>query len=158
MYASIRRAIIKRPNGQRVAFTLVELLVVISIIAILISLLLPAVQAARNAARRLQCTNNLKQLALAVQNYQSSHSVYPASAIVDPPRPSPPNERPRLLDLRTGKMFSWIVLVLAQGNGKVEIYDRSCPDNRAFVPMAEFGSVFSGRVLMAGVGRSVGTL
>jgi prepilin-type N-terminal cleavage/methylation domain-containing protein/prepilin-type processing-associated H-X9-DG protein len=58
----------------RVAFTLVELLVVIAIIAVLIALLLPAVQAAREAARRAQCVNNLKQLGLAVHNYHSSNN------------------------------------------------------------------------------------
>ena len=58
-------------------FTLIELLVVIAIIAVLIALLLPAVQAAREAARRAQCVNNLKQLGLAIMNYESSNGVLP---------------------------------------------------------------------------------
>jgi len=70
-----------RPAARVRAFTLIELLVVIAIIAVLIALLLPAVQAAREAARRAQCINNMKQLALAANNYHDVHGAFPPNGL-----------------------------------------------------------------------------
>jgi prepilin-type N-terminal cleavage/methylation domain-containing protein/prepilin-type processing-associated H-X9-DG protein len=90
-------------SRDRRGFTLIELLVVIAIIAVLIALLLPAVQSAREAARRSQCVNNLMQLGISLQNYESSHEVFPPGVI---------NGTGPVLDLPKGYHFGWITQVL----------------------------------------------
>ena len=75
----------RRGKSIHNGFTLVELLVVIAIIGVLVALLLPAVQAAREAARRTSCQNNLRNVGLAMQSYHDAHSAFPAPASTPPP-------------------------------------------------------------------------
>jgi prepilin-type N-terminal cleavage/methylation domain-containing protein/prepilin-type processing-associated H-X9-DG protein len=98
-----------RRRSVRWGFTLIELLVVIAIIAVLIALLLPAVQSAREAARRAQCTNNLKQVALAVANYVDQFGAYPPGGITLAAGSNPWGAG--------ANSFNWRALVLPQMEG-----------------------------------------
>ncbi|HJQ79615.1 MAG TPA: DUF1559 domain-containing protein [Lacipirellulaceae bacterium] len=84
-------------------FTLVELLVVIAIIGILISLILPAIQGSREAARRASCTNNMRQLIVGVHDYEMAHEHYPAGTV---------NEKGPIRSLPSGHHMSWIARIL----------------------------------------------
>jgi len=93
---------------RRQGFTLVELLVVIAIIGLLVALLLPAVQAAREMARRTQCKNNLKQLGLALHTFENVHRFWPPGAVSG----SAVTEAHLALDLPPGPEHGWIIFLL----------------------------------------------
>lgn len=110
-----------RKGSDSSAFTLVELLVVIAIIGVLIALLLPAVQAAREAARRMQCSNHVKQWSLSLHNYHDTYFSFPGGAM--------PYKTPFALtgtdDSPTNNAFRWsMVMALLPFNEQSALYDR----------------------------------
>jgi prepilin-type N-terminal cleavage/methylation domain-containing protein len=99
----------KSTGRRRPGFTLVELLVVIAIIGILVALLLPAIQAAREAARRSQCSNNLKQMGLAVHNYHDNFNVMPMGNMFNVS-----NTHPRGNNATNANSWGWPYFILPQ--------------------------------------------
>jgi prepilin-type N-terminal cleavage/methylation domain-containing protein/prepilin-type processing-associated H-X9-DG protein len=116
------------PRGRK-AFTLVELLVVIAIIGVLVALLLPAVQAAREAARRMSCQNNVKQLSLGLHNHHDTVNAFPPGAQEKVyQRPAPTAGNPALID-----GASWLVFILPyiEQQNVYDKYDQTVSWNNA---------------------------
>jgi prepilin-type N-terminal cleavage/methylation domain-containing protein len=105
-------------TDKRRGFTLVELLVVIAIIGILVALLLPAIQAAREAARRVSCQNNVKNITLAALTYENARKAMPPGALA-----STPASGQQINNTVLDQAISWLVLILPQME-EAALYDK----------------------------------
>ena len=124
-------------NGRRRGFTLIELATVVAIISVLIALLLPSVQAAREQARRTQCVNNLVQLGVALASYEASNRVLPPGVIdtTDPVDDSP-----------TGYRFGWIARILPHLERRIffdnlNFSESALADSQMTVRLTSFGTL-----------------
>ena len=126
-----------QPTGSRNrGFTLIELLVVIAIIGVLVGLLLPAVQQAREAARRASCSNNMRQHGLAMHNYENAHKYFPAACYTVDSATAPTKGNP------AGKETSWTAFVLTSEQGNVLMTLRSIGGRLKNVLLQLFSRVF----------------
>ena len=146
-------------------FTLIELLVVIAIIAVLIALLLPAIQQAREAARRTQCKNNLKQIGLAIHNYEATHSVFPPGRLGFPMVFS---AQAHILPFLDGGTLYYLIDFDTKPNfgtpaspmtrneiaARKQIPSYLCPSDFGSVPGSDFGVTNYAAVAGSGVGLS----
>ena len=123
-------------------FTLVELLVVIAIIGILVALLLPAIQAAREAARRSQCSNNLRQIALGIVNYETANQEYPPGCeVYQNPTTGSPKYSPAPYNAFIDMTRTWSIAILPylESQQLEQSFDTSLPiSNPVNQPLIEY--------------------
>jgi prepilin-type N-terminal cleavage/methylation domain-containing protein len=156
-----------RKLGIRQAFTLVELLVVIAIIGILVGLLLPAVQSAREAARRMSCGNNIKQLGLALHNYEGAHKSLPTAGFQHTGTPAEPltwtssSKGSQLTKLLPFMEQDALFNAIPFGGAPAPLLEPSAgPSNaewQAYIPSNGLGSFFPASVTNPPLGSSITT-